>query len=137
MTRFIVAVLATSVIAAVCLTAQDQYPFKLGTFERQGRTFVGIVFGDAEVIDLAAAHKGSPSQQIVPPSDMKDLIARYDSDFVTGSSGSSRHRPSRHEPIRRLRPRSGAVRILPPIMYPTTMLNVAVNYREHARRWPD
>jgi 2-keto-4-pentenoate hydratase/2-oxohepta-3-ene-1,7-dioic acid hydratase in catechol pathway len=35
----------------------------------------------------------------------------------------------------------GALKILPPIMYPTTMLNVAVNYREHdlemARRQGD
>lgn len=46
----LVAQLAFSLIA----TAQNQ-PFKLGTFERDGRQFVGLVLRDAIVIDVATA----------------------------------------------------------------------------------
>ena len=64
MTRFIVAVLATSVIPAVGLTAQDRYPFKLGAFKRQGQTFVGVVApGIQFVIDLAAASAADHSRR--------------------------------------------------------------------------
>ena len=39
------------------VAAQEAAPaFKLGTFERQGRPFVGIVLRESVVVDLAAAH---------------------------------------------------------------------------------
>ena len=56
-------------------------PFKLGTFERQGRPFVGIVLRESVVIDFAAAHAAVRTAAVgpsPPPTDMKDLIARYD-----------------------------------------------------------
>ena len=37
------------------LAQQSSTPFKLGTFEAAGRTFVGVVLDEASVIDLAAA----------------------------------------------------------------------------------
>jgi 2-keto-4-pentenoate hydratase/2-oxohepta-3-ene-1,7-dioic acid hydratase in catechol pathway len=58
-------------------------PFKLGTFERGGKEFVGIVVNnDTQVVDLAQANAalekaGKPKVQA--PADMKDLITRYDS----------------------------------------------------------
>ena len=59
---------------------------------------------------------------------MKDLIARYDSgvrarivDIVRTVADT---RPAYVYDVT-------ALKILPPILYPTTMLNVAVNYREH------
>ena len=36
-------------------SAQAPMPFKLGTFEQGGRTFVGIVLKDSIVIDIAQA----------------------------------------------------------------------------------
>ena len=36
--------------------AQAPEPYKLGTFERQGRTFVGIVLRDSLAIDFPAAN---------------------------------------------------------------------------------
>jgi hypothetical protein len=56
-----------------------------GTFERQGRPFVGIVLNETRVIDLAAAHAAitNPTSNVAPATDMKDLIARYDSGLRT------------------------------------------------------
>ncbi|MDA1080188.1 MAG: fumarylacetoacetate hydrolase family protein [Gemmatimonadetes bacterium] len=109
-------------------------PFKVGTFERAGRPFVGIVLRESHVIDFAAAHAAvrSPASTLAAPTDMKDLIARYESGVrsrivelirAAGDVTRSTH-PSYVYDL-------AAVKILPPIMYPTTMLNVAVNYREH------
>jgi 2-keto-4-pentenoate hydratase/2-oxohepta-3-ene-1,7-dioic acid hydratase in catechol pathway len=131
---------AALVLSTAALAQPAPTPFKLGTFERQGRPFVGVVLRDTLVIDLAAAHAAitSPASNIAAPTDMKDLIARYDSGLrariqeIVRSVGDSR--PAYVYDV-------GALKILPPIMYPTTMLNVAVNYREHdlemARRQGD
>ena len=62
--------------------------YKLGTFERLGRTFVGIVLQDSIVIDYSIANEEVaridalyPSRdqppRVASPRDMKDLIARY------------------------------------------------------------
>jgi 2-keto-4-pentenoate hydratase/2-oxohepta-3-ene-1,7-dioic acid hydratase in catechol pathway len=62
---------------------------------------------------------------------MKDLIVRYDAglrmriaEIVRSVEATGASRPAYVHEIR-------AVRVLPPVMYPTTMVNVAVNYREH------
>jgi 2-keto-4-pentenoate hydratase/2-oxohepta-3-ene-1,7-dioic acid hydratase in catechol pathway len=115
-------------VAAGAVAQPASTPFKLGTFERQGRTFVGIVLRDAVVIDFGTAHSAitNPASGVAAPTDMKDLIARYDA-----------LRPRILEIVRTVgdtRPAYvydvGTLKILPPVM-PTTMLNVAVNYREH------
>src|SRR5687768_18411662 len=66
--------------ATVTVFAQSTTPFKLGTFEINGRTFVGVVLKDSAVIDLAEASAAlkSPAAKVPMPADMKDLIARYD-----------------------------------------------------------
>ena len=115
--------------------AQDAAPeFKLGTFQRQNQTFVGIVLPNSTVIDFAAAHAAvrNPASSVAAPTDMKDLIARYDSGLkariveIVRSVGtaSAAARPAYVHDL-------SSLKILPPIIYPTTMLNVAVNYREH------
>ena len=117
------------------VAAQDATPeFKLGTFQRQNQTFVGIVLPNSTVVDFAAAHAAirNPSSSVAAPTDMKDLIARYDSGLKARAveivravaAGSAASRPAYVHDL-------SALKILPPIMYPTTMLNVAVNYREH------
>ena len=50
--------------------AASATPFKLGTFEKDARQFVGVVVRDSVVIELSAANGG--------PRDMKELIAQYD-----------------------------------------------------------
>jgi 2,4-diketo-3-deoxy-L-fuconate hydrolase len=122
---------AIAMLAAACspfstVAAAEATPFKLGTFEKDGRRFVGIVVRDAVVVDLPAANGGRPS-------DMKELIAQYDQRLrqriaelaasAAAEGGSSRaHTFTLQE-----------LKVLPPIMYPMTMLNVAVNYVEHGR----
>ena len=113
--------------------AQASRPFKLGTFEREGRPFVGIVLRDTVVIDFAAASAAiAPADAgVAPPAHMKELIANYDQglrgriqDLIAAVESAAGQPPYVYQ--------LGALKTLPPIMYPGTMLNVALNYREHA-----
>jgi 2-keto-4-pentenoate hydratase/2-oxohepta-3-ene-1,7-dioic acid hydratase in catechol pathway len=112
------------------LSAQGPTAFKLGTFERQGVRFVGVVVG-SDVIDFAAANSAIPGTRVTAPADMKDLIARYDTGIrariVASVSAVTALRGPRPNYLHAL----SGVKTLPPIMYPMTMLNAAVNYREH------
>jgi 2-keto-4-pentenoate hydratase/2-oxohepta-3-ene-1,7-dioic acid hydratase in catechol pathway len=127
---------AVAVIAgATSVFGQTAVPFKLGTFEQNGRAFVGVVIKDAFVMDLgqASAALKTPASKVAAPTDMKDLIARWDTGvrarigeiFANTKQLEAAGRPAFIHDIKSLK-------TLPPIMYPTTMLNVAVNYRAHA-----
>ncbi len=127
-------VLGAILLAAVAATsAQQPMPYKLGTFERSGTRFVGVVLRESVVIDFAAASDAikAPAARVAAPVDMKDLIARYDSGLrqrigeVVTNVVAAASPPAYVYDLK-------AVKTLPPIMYPTTMLNVALNYREHA-----
>ena len=54
--RFVCAVAAVAMAHALVGAQTVSTPFKVGTFERQGRPFVGVVLRDSVVIDLPAAH---------------------------------------------------------------------------------
>jgi len=108
--------------------------FKLGTFELRGRTFVGLVRADGAVVDIAAANatleKAHPAwPKVKPPADMKDLIARYEAGglkerlHAVAAEAKAAGASYVHE--------LNAVKVRPPIQYPDTMLNAAVNYSEH------
>ena len=132
--RVLVPRLAVLCVLAAGLThAQAPTPFKLGTFERNGQAFVGIVLNESTVIDFSAAHAAirTPASTVAPPRDMKDLIVRYEAglrarigDIVRAVRAAGPARPAYAFDL-------ASVKTLPPIMYPTTMLNVAVNYKEH------
>lgn len=113
--------------------AQEVAPFKLGTFEHEGRAFVGVVLGESLVIDLAAANATHPTRlaAVASPTDMKDLIERYDDGLRARIVEIVRYVT---DPPTGPRPawlhELGELKVLPPV-HPTTMLNVAVNYREH------
>ena len=132
MRHLITATLVASCVAGTLTVAQAPTPYKLGTFEAQGRVFVGLVLRDALVVDLSLADKALPSRtRVAPPADMKDLIARYESgmrerlsEIAAAVTASGAKVPAYARPL-------SSVKTLPPIMYPTTMLNAAVNYREH------
>ncbi|MBM4183689.1 MAG: fumarylacetoacetate hydrolase family protein [Gemmatimonadetes bacterium] len=126
-----------AVLAAGCTSAEpptpSTTPFKLGTFELGGTHFVGVVLDDSVVIDLAAADLvvGTSGERVAAPADMKDLIVRYDQGVrtriqeIVGSVESTESRPGYVHSLT-------ALKTLPPIMYPTNMVNTALNYREHA-----
>ena len=120
MKRLIVT-LAFAGLAAGALTAQEPAPFKLGTFQRDARIFVGAVVRDTTVIDLAAAG--------VAVTDMKDLITRYESgvrDRIYAAVRTVTAAAQRPAYVHDL----AGLKILPPVM-PSTLLNAAVNYRAH------
>jgi 2-keto-4-pentenoate hydratase/2-oxohepta-3-ene-1,7-dioic acid hydratase in catechol pathway len=133
MKRWLLGIATSGLMASMLVTGQGQQPFKLGTFERGGRPFVGIVLRDALVIDAAAANSAirTPATKVAAPADMKDLISRYDQGLrdriqeIVRVAGAAASRPPYVYEL-------GAVKTLPPIMYPTNMINVALNYREHA-----
>ena len=74
-----------AVATASALHAQAPTPFKLGTFQQQGRTFVGIV-RDSVVIDLNAADNAVLGRTAPAATDMRDVIARYDSALRQGGA---------------------------------------------------
>ena len=132
---YLIRVVLLGAVALAALPVQAQAPapaFKLGTFERQGRAFVGVVLNESVVIDFAAAHAAirNPASTVAAPTDMKDLIARYDQGLrariadIVRTVNTTTARPAYVYDLK-------AVKVLPPIMYPRTLLNVAVNYREH------
>jgi 2-keto-4-pentenoate hydratase/2-oxohepta-3-ene-1,7-dioic acid hydratase in catechol pathway len=113
-------------------------PFKVGTFEIQGESRVGVVLRDALVVDFAAANQAlerNPAYPKLPlPADMLELIGRYEyglkhrlyelvnhlveHDLLDGGRAAYVHRVDE-------------VRTLPPIMYPGKILNAAVNFYSH------
>ncbi len=116
------------------LAAKDgpEVPYKLGMFEKDGTTFVGLVLRDAQVVDLGAANgafeNGNGSEtKMTPPADVNALITAYDS-----------WKP-RLVALARAIPVEGApsfvyaldgVRPLPPV-HPGLILNAGGNYTEH------
>ena len=132
MKRVIALLLGAGLGLTVLVQGQTVSPFKLGTFQIQNRIFVGIVLRDSVVVDFAAASRAiTPASKVMLPADMKDLIARYESGLrdrivqvVQNVNARTGGRPGYVYDL-------AALKTLPPIMYPTTMLNVAVNYTEH------
>ena len=132
MKRMAALLLGSVIVSTLLVQAQAVTPFKLGTFQIQARTFVGIVLRDSVVVDFAAASRAiTPASNVALPADMKDLIARYDSGLrdrivqvVRSVNAQTGARPAYVYDLT-------ALKTMPPIMYPTTMLNVAVNYTEH------
>jgi 2-keto-4-pentenoate hydratase/2-oxohepta-3-ene-1,7-dioic acid hydratase in catechol pathway len=109
-------------------------PFKLGTFEAQGRDYIGLVLRDEVIVDIAAANeqyeRANPTAPKVQfPADLKEVIARYDAEFAPRlralAAANANARPG--GTVRAI----GEVKILPPVR-PTLMLNAGANYPEHA-----
>jgi 2-keto-4-pentenoate hydratase/2-oxohepta-3-ene-1,7-dioic acid hydratase in catechol pathway len=130
--------LATGVATA---TVQVQVPpragaeYKLGMFEIDGRTFIGVVVNDSLVADLEQAgaamdKQAAGSARVAMPRDMNALIAAYGQAGLRQRIGaiaaqvSAQPRPAFVHDIKALRTR-------PPVA-PRTILNAAVNYVEHA-----
>jgi len=133
-----VAFLCTAGIAgAQTLPAE---PFKVGTFEIDGRPTVGLVLRDSLIVDIAAANAalglGAGSAGLAMPRDMLDLIERYDAglrgrlyaivdELVESGRLEADARPGYVHDV-------DATHTLPPIMYPSKIMNAAVNFYTHA-----
>ena len=105
------------------LSAQTTDPYKLGMFQQNNRSFVGLVVAkDTLVVDLSRANVGAPAT-------LKALIAGWDAAMAGRiaalAAASARQAPSFSFKI-------ADVKTLPPISDPSVLLNAAVNYQEHA-----
>jgi 2-keto-4-pentenoate hydratase/2-oxohepta-3-ene-1,7-dioic acid hydratase in catechol pathway len=109
-------------------------PFKLGTFERSGQAFLGLVLKDTQVVDIPQANAAFESSnasapKLTSPSDMKQLIARYDAEWkerlasiarTVATAGSA---PAYAYAL-------DTLKTLPPVR-PSVILNAGGNYEEH------
>jgi 2,4-diketo-3-deoxy-L-fuconate hydrolase len=109
-------------------------PYKLGTFERGGRVYVGLVLRDVQVVDIAAANAAFEANtasvaKLPPPDDMKALIGRYDAEWKARLAAIAREvAAARSAPpyVADL----GQLRVHPPVR-PSLILNAGGNYVEH------
>ncbi|MBI4888505.1 MAG: fumarylacetoacetate hydrolase family protein [Acidobacteria bacterium] len=118
----------------IAQTGGAAVPFKLGTFEQNGRTFLGLVVRDTQAVDIAQANAAyektnASAPRLTAPGDMKQLIARYDAEWrqrlgaiakVVSSAGSA---PAYAYPV-------SSLKVLPPVR-PSVQLNAGGNYVEH------
>lgn len=134
--------LIAALFICVTLTASSAFaqspkpaePFKVGTFEIRKTPMVGLVLRDSLVVDIAAANTAVPGTKLTAPRDMIDLIERYDSglrsrlvEIVNYLAANNRLTSAKPEYVHDVK----AVRTLPPIIYPSKILNAAVNFYSH------
>jgi len=109
-------------------------PYKVGTFERSGQPFVGLVLRDTQVVDIAqanAAFEGANASapKLAAPADMKQLIERYDAEWkgrlaaIARDVSTASSAPAYAYAVDNLK-------VLPPIR-PSLILNAGGNYVEH------
>jgi len=129
------AVLASpGLVEAQAMTSVE--PFKVGTFGIDGAPTVGIVLRDAMIIDLAAANTALEINPMYPhvnaPADMLELIGQYEYglkyriyEIVNNVVGNNQLGADYVH-------RVADVDILAPILYPSKIMNAAVNFYTHA-----
>ncbi|MEO6340573.1 MAG: fumarylacetoacetate hydrolase family protein [Caulobacteraceae bacterium] len=120
-------------IPAASSAAQGATPFKLGTFQGKGREFLGLVLNDdTRVVDIARANaafqqRNAKAPKLAMPTDMKQLIARYDSGVgarLRAIAAAETGAPAAYAFT------LSNVKILPPVR-PAVILNAGANYPEH------
>ena len=132
---FVLAIAAPTRAQRPLISTNPETPFKLATFQADGRTRLGLVLG-ARILDIEAAHtaviqelalRGAPAM----PKDMRTLIEDYE-----------RLAPHLYRIANRFRDASAdnpafafrvdRVALLAPIKYPSNLLAIAANYKLHA-----
>jgi 2-keto-4-pentenoate hydratase/2-oxohepta-3-ene-1,7-dioic acid hydratase in catechol pathway len=108
--------------------------YKLGTFERAGRVYVGLVLRDTQVVDIAAANAAyeantGSATKLVAPADMRVLIARYDAEWKARLAALARDVASANSAPPYVTD-IGQLRVHPPVR-PSLILNAGGNYVEH------
>ncbi len=139
-TRLTIAIAALAILTSPAFVAaqamQSVEPFKVGTFEIGGVPTVGVVLRDALIIDLAAANTALEIDPLYvhvnAPADMLELIGQYEYglkyriyEIVNNMVGNDLLGADYVH-------RVDDVDILPPIMYPSKVMNAAVNFYTHA-----
>src|SRR6188472_2559403 len=110
-------------------------PFKLGTFERNGQAFVGLVLKDSQIADIGPANAAFESAnasapKMAAPGDMKLLIAAYETGWkdrlgaIARDVSTAKTAPPYVYAL-------DTLKVLPPVR-PTLILNAGGNYVEHS-----
>ena len=129
-------ILGATLLAATSFaqSSKPAEPFKVGTFEIRKTPTVGLVLRDSLVVDIAAANSAVPGTKLTAPRDMIDLIERYDSglrsrfvEIVNYLAANNRLTTARPDYVHDVK----AVRTMAPIIYPSKILNAAVNFYSH------
>lgn len=110
-------------------------PYKLGTFEREGKPMLGLVLRDTQVADIAQANAAfeagnSSVAKLALPSDMKDLIVKYDAGWRERLAALARAIPAQGAPSFVFA--MDSLKALPPVR-PSLILNAGGNYSEHTQ----
>jgi 2-keto-4-pentenoate hydratase/2-oxohepta-3-ene-1,7-dioic acid hydratase in catechol pathway len=119
-------------------TIKSAEPFKVGTFEIDGAPRVSLVLRDSLIVDVERANRALQNDPayvtVAAPRDMLELIGQYDYglrfrlyEIVNHLVRGDRLTKNRPDYVYDLK----AVRTLPPILYPSKVLNAAVNFYSH------
>ena len=111
-------------------------PYKLGTFKGNGPMFLGVVLGDSRVADLAKANaayesRNSSARKLTMPSEMIELINRYESELkprLSAIASDVARAASAPPHVYALT----SLQTLPPVR-PSIILNGGGNYQEHSQ----
>ena len=130
----VVALASPALVHAQAMSSAE--PFKVGTFEIGGASTVGLVLRDALIIDIGAANTALEIDpmyaHVNAPADMLELIGQYEYglkyrlyEIVNNVVGNDLLGADYVH-------RVDDVGILPPVMYPSKIMNAAVNFYTHA-----
>ena len=130
----VVALASPALVPAQAMSSAE--PFKVGTFEIGGASTVGLVLRDALIIDIGAANTALEIDpmyaHVNAPADMLELIGQYEYglkyrlyEIVNNVVGNDLLGADYVH-------RVDDVGILPPVMYPSKIMNAAVNFYTHA-----
>ena len=108
--------------------AQDVVPYKLGTFESGGETYLGLVLDDSLVVNIAEANESLAGDMPRIPAEMTALIVDYDAlaprlQAIAAAAASDTSAAWVSD--------LGEVTVRPPIR-PHIIYNAAANYALHA-----
>jgi 2-keto-4-pentenoate hydratase/2-oxohepta-3-ene-1,7-dioic acid hydratase in catechol pathway len=128
---------STCVATGASAAGEGATPFKLGTFEAQGREFVGLVLQDKRVLDIAAGNaafesRNASAAKVAAPRDMKELIARYERDLGPRLRSLAAANASAEPGSASYVYAVSALKVLPPVR-PAVILNAGANYPAHAQ----
>jgi 2-keto-4-pentenoate hydratase/2-oxohepta-3-ene-1,7-dioic acid hydratase in catechol pathway len=126
------------VVAQPSLNIKAAEPFKVGTFEIDGLPQVGLVLRDSLIVEIDRANRALQTNPayvtMAAPRDMLDLIGQYELgwkyrlyEIVNHLVAGNRLAANRPAYVRELK----SVRTLAPILYPSKLLNAAVNFYSH------
>ena len=111
-------------------------PYKVGTFEIDGAPTVGVVLRDSLIVDVAAANTAleiNPMYPHVdPPEDMLELIGQYEYGLKYRIYEIVNHVVGNDQLDADYVHRVEDVTTLAPILYPSKIMNAAVNFYSHA-----